>query len=64
LFSPANNYLKLALQVHPDGLISERLPEGGEIHIHFQEGAITFIRGSGESVLPIDTKEIEERYGE
>jgi hypothetical protein len=50
LFEPANNYLELALQVQPDGLSSGRLPGGGEIYIHFQEGAVTYTRGSGEKI--------------
>ena len=50
LFEPANNYLELALQVQPDGLSSGMLPGGGEIYIHFQEGAVTYIRGSGKEI--------------
>jgi len=50
LFEPANNYLELALQVQPYGLSSERLPGGGEIYIHFQEGAVIYARGSGEEI--------------
>lgn len=57
LLDHRKNYLNLPMFIKSYGLVSHKLPKGGEICLNFRDGAIVYYRGNGENVLlPINGK--------
>lgn len=54
VFERQPNFLELGLKITPDGLSTDRLPEGGEVTLDFRRLALVYQPGNGgEVLLPI-----------
>ena len=49
VFAPQKNYLHLPMFIESTGLVSQKLPMGGTIHINYKEGAVVYRRADGKS---------------
>ncbi len=47
VFAPRNNYLHLPMFVEAAGLVSQKLPHGGCIHVNFKDAAMIYARANG-----------------
>ena len=47
VFAPQNNYLHLPMFIEPSGLVSQKLPQGGYIHVNFKDAAVIYERSNG-----------------
>lgn len=50
VFAPRNNYLHLPIFIEPTGLVSQRLPQGGHVHVDFKAAAVVYRPASGGEV--------------
>jgi hypothetical protein len=47
VLSPRKNYLHMPFFVEPDGIVSQKLPQGGRIHVNYKAANIIYRPGTG-----------------
>lgn len=48
VLAPRKNYLHLPFFIEPDGIVSQKLPQGGRIHVNYKSAAVIYKPGTGD----------------